>query len=70
MMLAQTVGRSSGGLVVGVAMICAVLVLYLVARAIAGAVRKSIKARQDLARSVADVATRLERIEARLGERR
>ena len=51
-----------------VPLVLTVLLAWLILRRIRLWMDKSVKARQDLARGVADIAERLERLEAKLGE--
>ncbi|MGO8704668.1 MAG: hypothetical protein ACLQVA_12690 [Candidatus Brocadiia bacterium] len=49
-------------------LVLTVLLAWLILRRIRLWMDKSVKARQDMARGIADIAERLERLEAKLGE--
>jgi hypothetical protein len=62
------VGRGEDWAIVFIMLILVVLLPLLILRWVRRWMEKSIKARQDLARGVADIAERLERLESKLGE--
>ena len=64
--LGQGAQRSALGLVLPIVLIAVLVLVWLLARRIRRWFGRSLKAQEDLARSVADVSDRLERIEAKL----